>query len=515
MNLSKLAKPSVAASVLAVLAMGCSVPTEDDVAEGASETIQQSSTETPGLTIAGGTFGVVNGAFTAYVTLDNFIKYGAPNANDKILGELKTANEALKSLQVSQAEQFRQLKVDNIILTINDLEDKIGRAWGEYDDSTDKANFVPSELKWSDFDMLSNRLASVNGTTDSFTLVKDGMLQKTGGIADDPLGVYALRMRTRLAQAAFLLTVKTGTTPSQQAKYGAAVIRLETSFAKATRAFFVARVAPATASGNTSACYKRLFGSWAYDTPDGGSNGGWDSFEACEADSELWGTGTVANARKPVENTVWSEQDALATGKWKRRPGTVVVKSASMTTKSQTKDVTKAMDLVCNSVENCSIPRDVQFGWLGGDPRDSAQAWTSVTVQYSCGDGKADRASTFPAFHWVIVLACNLEAAVAGAYQSTGHDADPGRGPDDTLAVYGTGMTDPSDPLFARWSYVMGGGTLPILKLRNDPGVFQWLRTSIPGTTVLLEWNDDGRVIRIGRVNGTPEEGFDFVGPAE
>jgi hypothetical protein len=508
MKLSSLLNPVVAIVALASV-VGCAVPTGDAPAPAESVATTSSAITLPeGVSMTSGIFGIVNGSFTAYTTIDNLVKYGNTTPSAQILDQLKKANESLASLQQTQNEQFQQLKIDVVMGTLNDLDSKIGRAWGELESSSDRTTFVPSTLTWDDFDALSNRLASMNGTSDAFTLIKQSMLTTTGPIADDPLGSYALRMRTRMAQTAYLMTRSAPITQSQQQAYDAAVVRFENSFAKATREYFVTKISPVMGAGSVGECTP-AFWRWDgfyYTTPEG-SNGGWNSREACEADAPNWSAGTIANARNSVVNTVWSQNDAVSTGKWKQRPGTITVVSSSVTT--ETNDVTKALSLMCNGVENCSLPAATVIPRLGTDARLKDEA--RVAVQYRCGGESYDRTASFAAGADV-VLTCNIGSAVAGVYVNTAHDASPGRGPEDTVFMAINGYQPSTSPLLKSWTWTPANATEPEAAFTNDMSFWnslQWSRTD--GVSVAVQWGEEGHPTRIQSLNGS---WFDWTAPA-
>lgn len=510
MKLLSLVKPVAAVLALASV-VGCAAPTGD--APAPAETVATTSealTPVEGVSVASGIFGIVNGVFTAYTTIDNLVKYGNTTPNQEILDQLKKANDSLASLQQSQNEQFEQLKIDVVMGSLNDLDSKIGRAWGELESSSDRTKFVPSTLTWDDFDALSNRLASMNGTSDAFTLIKQSMLATSGPIADDPLGSYALRMRTRMAQVAYLMTRTAPITQSQQQTYDAAVVRFEDSFAKATREYFVTKINPVMATGVVGECSQNFWGESSYTTPQG-SNGGWwfaDGFNTCLKDRENWSAGTISNARTAVVNTVRSQNDAVSTGKWKLRAGTISVVSASVTT--ATNDVTKALSLMCNGVENCSLPASTIIPRLGTDARWTAPA--KVDVQYQCVGEATPRTASFAAGDDV-ALTCNVRSAVAGIYVNTAHDANPGRGPEDTVFV-GVDATQPSaNPLQVRFTWSPANATQPAYKLTKQAADWSTLESNDASSNhVKVQWGEAGHPLRIQSLSGTAW--FDWTAPA-
>lgn len=508
MKLFSLAKPVVAILALASV-VGCAVPTEE--APASNEAVGSASSaldpaET--LSVGSGVFGIVNGTFTAYTTIDSLIRYGSPTPSAAIIAQLKTANESLASLQQSQNAQFQQLKIDVVMGSLNDLDSKIGRAWGELESTSDRTTFVPSTLTWDDFDALSNRLARMNGTTDAFSLIKQSMLATSGPIADDPLGSYALRMRTRMSQAAYLLTRSAPITPSQQQAYDAAVVRFENAFAKATREYFVAKIDPVMAAGVVGECKWSSF-TWdiSYSTPEG-SNGGWTNLQQCNADRPNWSAGAVRNARNAAVNTAWSQNDAVSTGKWKKRAGTISVVSASVTT--ETNDVTKALSLMCNGVENCSVPAKTVIPRLGTDARLTAPA--KVAVQYQCVGESTPRTASFDPGDDV-VLTCNVKSAIAGVYVNTAHDANPGRGAEDTVFVGVDSYQPYSSPLFVRFTWAPSNASQPAYKLTKVSSYWSTLESEGGySNDVNVQWGEEGHPVRIQSLDG--KSWFDWTAPA-
>lgn len=484
MRLTNLVTPVVA--VLALAVGGCAVPTGEEPAPVG--TSSSAVTVEEGLPIASGVFGIVNGAFTAYTTIDNLIKFGAPSPTQTILDDLKKANDSLAALQTSQNAQFLQLKINETMGAVNDLDSKIGRAWGDYEDSGRSASFVPKSLSWDDFDALTNRLAALNGTTDAFSVIRQSMLATSGPIADDPLGTYALRMRTRMAQVAFLMTRSAPMTASQQQTYDTAVARFESSFAKATREYFVAKMIPVVASGATSECSGAgRWDTYGFNSPQQGDIGGYATKSQCEADRVNWSAQTIMQTRASVVNTVWSQQDAVATGKWKPRAGTVAVQSA--TVRGMTSDVTKSLSLLCNGVENCSIPKGTIVTRIGNDPRTADNAL--LTVSYQCvGDATVRQFAAYPDRD--VVLACNLPGAVAGVYVNTSHDANPGRGPEDTVFVE---SAPTASPALASWTSRPSNASQPTLSMSMYG--FDLNRLSLTGATNTVEWGEEGHPTRI------------------
>jgi hypothetical protein len=264
------------------------------------------------------------------------------------------------------------------------------------------------------------------------------------------------------------------------------------------------------AAGNTSSCYQVGLLGWggsvAYDTPEG-TNGGWPDFAPCEDDRPNWSAGAIANARRAVVNTVWSQSDALSTGKWKQRPGTIAVKSASVMFSDN--DVSKALSLMCNGVENCSVPGGTIITRLGADARYNWPA--KVDVQYQCGGETTNRTASFAAGEDV-VLTCNVQSAIAGVYVNTAHDANPGRGPEDTVFVGVDTSQPPANPLLARWTWTPSNATQPAYTLSNSTSSWSSLESNDASSNhVKLQWGEQGHPVKIESVNGAS---FDWTAPA-
>jgi hypothetical protein len=199
--------------------------------------------------------------------------------------------------------------------------------------------------------------------------------------------------------------------------------------------------------------------------------------------------------------------DAVATGKWKQRPATVSVVSASVT--NATNDVTKALSLMCNGVETCSVPAATIIPRLGTDARLTAPA--VLDVSYTCaGDATVYSASFAPGKD--AVLTCNIRRAVAGVYVNTSHDANPGRGPEDTVLVADAPQAS-TDLRQGLWTWTPSNATQPTATLFNY-GVDLSELQLYWGSLAEVQWGEEGHPLRIKPWLAVERPWFDWTAPA-
>lgn len=341
---------------------------------------------------------IVNGLVTAYGNLDNLAKYGTANIQPLILGELNRANRELAVIRATQEHEFLQVKTDLVIGDLNKLENKIDFAWTEYENaqmSGTTATFVPSALTWVDAADMMSDLQGQNGTSNAFQLIAEKM--KASGGETDPLGKYAVRMRTRLAQVAFLLTRTGAMTPSEAAKYQGQLAQLEASFVKATRWYFLQKAEAVEATtGISTRCITRIFEGWVYTTGSDravssesyfdegtlGSQGG--GFTKCEVGRKNFQAVQAAPLRAAMVNTIYSQQKVFVQS-WTKSTNTLVVTRATYQSGS---DVQKAVALMCNSRETCSFPAASFANRLGSNANLPAG---TLSVDYRCAGEATDR----------------------------------------------------------------------------------------------------------------------------
>jgi len=107
MKLFSLVEPVAAVLGLASV-VGCAVPAGDAPAPvEAVATTSEALTPVEGVSVASGIFGIVNGAFTAYTTIDNLVRYGNTTANQEILDQLRKANDFPDPLLTERGSQLR------------------------------------------------------------------------------------------------------------------------------------------------------------------------------------------------------------------------------------------------------------------------------------------------------------------------------------------------------------------------------------------------------------------------
>jgi hypothetical protein len=203
-------------------------------------------------------------------------------------------------------------------------------------------------------------------------------------------------------------------------------------------------------------------------------------------------------------NAIYSEQSAAfgTPAKWQARPGTISVTKATLQT--DTNDVTKALALMCNNVENCSVPAGKFEARLGTDARYPGN---NLDVSYRCLGEATDRTASF---RWGqdAVLACNLRRAIAGVYVNTSHDATPeGRLSDDTVIVSGLDRTS-TDGRQIWWSWTPETSSKPAFEVFNVAGLTTTLST-ISEDTFAIEWGEEGHPVRLK--NAYEKTSFEWI----
>jgi hypothetical protein len=507
MRFPKVANPAafaLAITFAAPLFVGCAAPEEGSNAPVES-TGKVSQAIEPLAAVSGG-FGILSGLISAYNAIDNISRYGTTNGTGAILDAVKAQQATIDQLQKSQNEQFLQLGIDTTISPINTTDGKIAREWSAYE--SQGAAYVPKELLWSDLDDMVSRLVGANGTSSAFKLISDKMFATPDSSLKDPLGTFAVRMRLRLAQGTFLMTRTAAITPDQVRIYVNQVERLNESFAKATRGYFLKVVEPIEAqSGVSATCASRIVftpykqtASYAFTSENGAKESqAFDLQSDCETARVAFQTQTVATKRAEAVNKIWLEQENFVN--WKKRTGTIAVLSATY----QNKDVTKAVSLMCYTVETSSFVASSMAKRLGSDPTLPAG---TLDVNYLCvgDDPSEDRWSTAePGKDGV--LTCNRLRALSGDYVNTSRDGTGQRLPEDAATI--APSADTAGLLTWKDKGAVNDGY--VFTIQNDLLNADWRSSDwVNYTRMTVEWGDEGLPRRILGPNG---QWFTYLSP--